>query len=328
MLNRRQWLASASAGLAAASAGVLPRAYAQIIKKPVRLIVGFPAGGGTDIATRILAEQLRGHYASTLLVENKPGASARLAAEFVKNAEPDGSTLMSTPEFVITLYPSSFKSLSYDPVRDFAAVAPVYRSMLCFNVGPGVPEAVKTLPQFVQWCKDNPAKANFATTSAGGTPHFVGVMLANEAKTKINAVHYRGGAPALQDLVGGHIAASVNPISEILAQAKGSVRMLAVTGSKRSPFLPDVPTMKESGYNVVLDTWFGLFAPAKTPAEIVQALNGQLLVLSRSKEMAETWAKTGAEPYHEPVARFAEMVKADIERWRVVVKDSGFVALE
>ena len=187
MLSRRDLLAAGTAGLVAAGSGLPRRAAAQTVKNPVRIIVGFPAGGGTDIASRILAERLRGVYASTILVENKPGASARLAAEFVKNAEPDGTTILSTPEFVITLYPSSFKSLSYDPVRDFVPIAPVYRSMLSFNVGPGVPDSVKTLTDFVQWCKDNPTKANFATTSAGGTPHFVGVMVANEAKTAINA---------------------------------------------------------------------------------------------------------------------------------------------
>jgi tripartite-type tricarboxylate transporter receptor subunit TctC len=327
MLTRRQLIA-ASAGFVAAGPGILSRAGAQTIKNPVRIIVGFPAGGGTDIASRILAERLRGTYASTIVVENKPGAGARLAAEFVKNVEPDGTTIMAAPEFVITLYPSSFKSLNYDPVRDFAPIAPIYRSMLCFNVGPGVPDSVKTLRDFVEWCKANPTKANFATTSAGGTPHFIGVMVANEAKTQINPVHYRGGAPALQDLVGGHIAASVNPLSEILSQAKGSIRMLAVTGSKRSPFLPDVPTIRESGYNVVLDTWFGIFAPAKTPPEIVQALNTQLLELSRSKDMADAWARVGAEPHHQTPAQFAETVKADVQRWAAVVKASGFVALE
>jgi tripartite-type tricarboxylate transporter receptor subunit TctC len=328
MLSRRDFVIAGATGVVAAGTGVLPRALAQTIKNPVRIIVGFPAGGGTDIASRLLAERLRGPYASTVVVENTRGASARLAAEFVKNAEPDGTTIMSAPEFVITLYPSSFKSLSYDPVRDFAHIAPVYRSMLCFNVGPGVPESVKTLKDFVGWCKENPSKANFATTSAGGTPHFIGVMVSQAAKTQINAVHYRGGAPALQDLVGGHIAASVNPVSEIMSQAKGAIRMLAVTGSKRSPFLPDVPTIRESGYDVVLDTWFGLFAPAKTPPEIIQALNAQLLEISRSKDMAEAWAKVGAEPHHQTPAQFTETVKKDIERWATVVKASGFVALE
>jgi tripartite-type tricarboxylate transporter receptor subunit TctC len=328
MLTRRRLIAASGAGLVAAATGLSPRANAQTIKKPARIVVGFPAGGGTDIASRILSERLRGSYSATILVENRPGAGSRLAAEHVKNAEPDGSTIMATPEFVITLYPSVFKSLNYDPVRDFAPVAPVYRSMLSFNVGPAVPESVKTLSDFVAWCKANPAKASFATTSAGGTPHFIGVMLANEAKTAINAVHYRGGAPALQDLIGGHIAASVNPVSEIMSQAKGALRMLAVTGSQRSAFLPDVPTMREQGYNVVLDTWFGIFAPAKTQPEVVQALNTQLLEISRSKDMAEQWAKVGSEPFHQTPTQLAETVKADIARWAAVVKASGFVALD
>ena len=136
-----------------------PRAGRRRSSKPVRIIVGFPAGGGTDMIARILAERLRGSYASAVLVENKPGASARLAAEFVKNAEPDGSVLLFTPDFTMTIYPHSFRALSYDPVRDFTPIAPVARSMLTYNVGPAVPESVKTLADFVAWCKANPAKA-------------------------------------------------------------------------------------------------------------------------------------------------------------------------
>jgi tripartite-type tricarboxylate transporter receptor subunit TctC len=310
--------------LVAAGAGLLPSARAQTIKKSVHIIVGFPAGGGTDIATRILAERLRGPYAATILVENKPGAGSRLAAEFVKNAEPDGATIMSTPEFVVTLYPSSFKSLSYDPVRDFAPIAPVYRSMLCFNVGPMVPDSVKTLSDFVQWCKANPTQANFATTSAGGTPHFIGVMLANEARTAINAVHYRGGAPALQDLVGGHIAASVNPVSEIMSQAKGAIRMLAVTGSKRSPFLPDVPTIAESGYpGFEAVGWIGIAAPAKTPAPILDRLNAEIVRIISSPEMKERLATLAFTPVGDTREQFARFIKAEIAKWGKAVRESG-----
>ena len=151
---------------------------------------------------------------STVLVENKPGASARIAVEYVKNAEPDGSVMLFTPDFPMTLYPHSFKSLSYDPLTDFTPVGPATTSMLSYNVGPAVPASVKSLGDYVQWCKANPDKAGYGTTSAGATPHFAGVMLSNEAKVPINPVHYRGGAPALQDVVGGHIPTSVNPTSE------------------------------------------------------------------------------------------------------------------
>src|ERR1700752_2846472 len=165
MLTRRHVLAASAAGFAATS--FLPRAFAQAVQKPVRIIVGFPAGGGTDVIARILAERLRGPYAAAVLVENKPGAAARVAVEYVKNAEPDGSTMLFTPDFPITVYPHSFRSLNYDPLRDFTPVSPASKSILTYNVGPAVPDSVKTLGDFVQWCKANPGKAAYATTSAG-----------------------------------------------------------------------------------------------------------------------------------------------------------------
>src|SRR5262249_56779985 len=178
-------------------------------------------------------------YAATVLVENKPGAAARIAVEYVKNAEPDGSGMLFTADFPITVYPHSFRSLGYDPLRDFTAVSPAAKSMLTYNIGPAVPESVKTLADFVEWCKANPGKASYATTAPGGTPHFVGMMVANAGGVAMTPVHYRGGAPALQDLLGGHVPAGVNPISENppLAQS-GTVRILAVTGSRRASLPP------------------------------------------------------------------------------------------
>src|SRR5215468_7545515 len=241
MHTRRTVLVSSAALL---SAGLMPHARAEVLKKSVQIIVGFPAGGGTDVIARILAERLRGAYSSAVIVENKPGAAARISVEYVKNADPDGSVMLFTPDFPITVYPHSFRSLSYDPLRDLIGVAPTTKSMLTYNVGPAVPESVKTLAEFAQWCKANPGKASYATTAAGGTPHFVGMMLANAAGVVMTPVHYRGGAPALQDLLGGHVPAGINPISESLPFAKsGTLRILAVTGSQRSPYLPDVPTM-------------------------------------------------------------------------------------
>jgi tripartite-type tricarboxylate transporter receptor subunit TctC len=325
MLTRRHVLAASAAGFAATS--FLPRAFAQTVQKPVRIIVGFPAGGGTDVIARILAERLRGPYAAAVLVENKPGAAARVAVEYVKNAEPDGSTMLFTPDFPITVYPHSFRSLNYDPLKDFTPVSPAARSMLTYNVGPGVPDNVKTLADFVRWCKGNPSKAIYATTAAGGTPHFVGMMLASAAGIAMNPVHYRGGAPALQDLIGGHVPAAVNPISESMTQAKaGTIRILAVTGSQRSSFLPDVPTMREAGYDVVVESWLGAFLPARTPAEIVNALSAAIADAAKSPQMSESLAKFGNTPAFQTPADFAATVRADIARWAPVVKASGFVA--
>jgi tripartite-type tricarboxylate transporter receptor subunit TctC len=331
MLTRRHLITASTAGLVSAATGFLPRALAQgttpAINKPVRVIVGFPAGGGTDVIARILADRLRGPYASTVLVENKPGAAARLAVEFVKNSEPDGSTMLFTPDFPITVYPHSFRSLNYDSLRDFTPVSPAAKSMLTYNVGPAVPEGVKTVADFIQWCKANPAKAAYGTTAAGGTPHFVGLMLANEAGVPMSAVHYRGGAPALQDLIGGHVPASVNPISESMTQAKaGTIRILAVTGAKRSSFLPDVPTMTEAGFNVVVESWLGGFVPSKTPPEIVNALGAAIREAVQSPQMIENLSKVGNEPWFMTPADFAAKVKADVARWGPVVKASGFVA--
>jgi tripartite-type tricarboxylate transporter receptor subunit TctC len=327
MLTRRRALAASAAGFACAGTGLLPRARAQAIKKPVHIIVGFPAGGGTDVIARILADRLRGPYASTVLVENKPGAAARIAVEYVKNAEADGSVMLFTPDFPITVYPHSFRSLNYDSLRDFTPVAPAAKSMLTYNVGPAVPEGVKTLAEFVAWCKANPGKASYGTTAAGGTPHFVGMMLASAAGVAMTPVHYRGGAPALQDLIGGHVPASVNPVSESMTQAKaGTIRILAVTGSRRSPFLPDVPTMVEAGYNVVVESWLGVFVPSKTPAEVVDALGAAIGEAVKSPAMIENLAKVGNEPRFQTPAEFAATVKADVARWGPVVKASGFIA--
>jgi tripartite-type tricarboxylate transporter receptor subunit TctC len=301
--------------------------HAQTLKRPAHIVVGFPAGGGTDIIARILADRLRGTYAPSVLVENKPGAAARVAAEFVKNAEPDGSVMLFTPDFPMTLYPHSFRSLNYDPLRDFIPVTPAAKSMLTYNVGPAVPASVRTLADFVQWAKANPDKATFATTAAGGTPHFVGMMLANAAGVTITPVHYRGGAPALQDLLGGHVPASVNPVSESMVHARsGALRILAVTGAKRSPFVPDVPTMREQGFDVVAETWLGLFVPARTPPEIVTALASAVADAVKSEAAVDSLAKAGNEPTLQPPEAFAATVRADIARWGPVVKASGFVA--
>jgi tripartite-type tricarboxylate transporter receptor subunit TctC len=327
MLTRRHLLTASTAGLLSSGAGFVPRAFAQATKKPAHVTVGFPAGGGTDVIARILADGLRGPYASTVLVENKPGAAARIAVEYVKNAEPDGSVMLFTPDFPMTVYPHSFRSLSYDPLRDFIAVSPAAKSMLTYNVGPAVSESVKTLAEFAQWCKANPGKASYATTAAGGTPHFVGMMFANAAGVAMTPVHYRGGAAALQDLLGGHVPASVNPISESLPFAKsGTLRILAVTGSRRSSFLPDVPTMTESGYNVVVESWLGVFVPAKTPTGIVEALSAAIADAAKSSHMIENLAKVGNTTAFQTPAQFGATVKADLARWAPIVKASGFVA--
>jgi tripartite-type tricarboxylate transporter receptor subunit TctC len=321
MLTRRAVLATS------ALVGLARPVRAQLLNKTVRIIVGFPAGGATDILARILAGALRGSYAASVIVENKPGGAARVAVDYVKNAEPNGSEFLLTPDFPITVYPHSFRALSYDPLRDLVPVAPAARSTLTFVIGPAVPDQVKSLADFIAWCKADPAQASFATTSAGSTTHFVGMMLAGASGTKLTPVHYRGGAPALQDLLGGHVPASVNPIGETLPfAASGKLRILAVTSAERSRFLPDVPTMREAGYDVAFDSWIGAFAPARTPPAAVRRLNAAIGEAIRSPAMIEGLAKMGNEPKFQLPEEFAATVKADLVRWGPVVKASGFVA--
>src|SRR5215468_9791452 len=155
MLTRRTFLAA----LVVAPLGDAARARAQTLKKTVHIVVGFPAGGATDLIARILADRLRGRYAASVIVENKPGGAARVAVDYIKNAEPDGSEFLFTPDFPITLYPHSFRSLGYDPLRDLVPVAPASRSTLTFVIGPAVSERVISFAEFVAWCKANPDKA-------------------------------------------------------------------------------------------------------------------------------------------------------------------------
>ena len=163
----------------------------------------FPPGGGTDVLARIFADRLRSQYPNGVVVDNRVGASGRLGVEAVKSAEPDGMTLLFVPDFLLTVYPHSFRKLGYGPLRDFVPVSIVARSGLALSAGPGLPESIRTVNDYVNWAKANPKQAFYATTFAGGTPHFVGVMLARSSGVTLTPVHYKGGAPAIQDLLGG-----------------------------------------------------------------------------------------------------------------------------
>lgn len=325
MSSRRRFLAL-SAGLVAG--GIAPRAFAQPAGKVVRVIVPFPAGGGTDVLARLVAEKLRGTYAPSVIVENRPGAAGRIAIDYVKAGDADGSLMVFIPDFLMTVYPHSYRKLSYDPLRDFVPVAVVGKSQLALCAGPGLPDNIRTVGDFVQWCRANPAKATYATTSAGATPHFVGVMLARAANLDITAVHYKGGAPALQDLLGGQVPVSVNPVGEILPYARaGKIRVLATTGPSRSRFLPDAPNMVESGYrDIVVEAWLGFFAPAKTPAATVARLSAAIGEAVKADEVTQSFLKFGNEVAYVAPAAFATLLREDIARWGPIVKASGFTA--
>lgn len=331
MATRRRFLAgSAAAATATTALVIMPRAFGQAGGKPLRIIVSFPAGGATDVIARLIADKLRGTYAAAALVENRVGASGRIGVEAVKNAEPDGSTILFTPDFLMTVYPHSFKKLAYDPVGDFTPVGIVSRSMLALSAGPALPANVRTIPEFVEWCKNNPTKASFATTSPGGTPHFVGVMLGRAAGIELQAVHYKGGAPALQDLLGGQIPVSVNPVGEILPFVRaGKIRVLATTGNQRSRFLPDTQTFVEAGYkDIVVEAWLGFLAPGKTPAATITKLADAIADALKAPDIASSFEKFAVEMSPSTPIMHGMTLRSDIDRWGPIVRASGFTAEE
>jgi tripartite-type tricarboxylate transporter receptor subunit TctC len=328
MYSRRQFLGTVAAGLASGAAAFSLRVFAQESVKQVSITVAFPAGGATDILARLIADGLRRNYAPTVVVENRPGAGGRIGTEYVKNGKNDGSVLLFTPAFPLLIFPQVYKNLPYDTLRDFVPVGIGARGgALALSIGPAVPAGVKTVADFIQWCKENPRRAVFGAPSGSGQ-HFAGAMFARAAGIMLDLVPYKGGAPQIQDLLGGHIPASVNPVAEALPHAQGGkLRVLATTGSKRSPSLPDVPTMLELGYkDVLFQDWLGMFAPARTPFAIVTRLNAAMADVMKSDQSVEGLAKLGMEAEIVTAERFAEMVRADYERYRAIVQTTGFTA--
>jgi len=332
MTSRRQFVTHLAA--AAAVPGTLwhSAAAAQAASAPplkqLTIVVAFPAGGATDAVARVIGEQaLRGNYAENVIVENRAGAGGRVGTEYVKNRPADGSFMLYTPTFPISIFPHIYKKMPYDSLADFVPVAASARGGLGLAVGPAVPASVVTLADFVAWCKANPSKANFGTAS-GSSQHFAGAMFARAAGIDLRLVPYKGGAPAVVDLLGGHVSSTVSPLPEIVPHAAdGKLRILAFTGAKRSRFLPNVPTMAEAGYrDVVFQDWSGFLAPAKTPPELVARANAAISAYTRSEKGADALAKLGTEADAQGVAEFNATVKASWERYRGVVATTGFTA--
>ena len=245
--TRRQLLrASGAAGLLAAlGAG---RASAQALDV-VKIITGFPPGGTSDTLCRRVAEGLKGgSYAKVAVVENKAGAGGQIAVQSMKGAPIDGSVILQTPASMLMIYPHIYKKLAYDPFVDVTAITMACTFDFAWAVGPAVPATVKTVPDFLAWCKANPTMANFGSPAAGSVPHFIGVLLGQSAGIELKHIAYRGTQPAIQDLVAGQVQAVSGPVGEFLQQAAaGKVRILGVSGKERSRFAPDVPTYIEQG---------------------------------------------------------------------------------
>lgn len=328
-MQRREFMAVTSA-MALTPLAMPGTAGAVVTSKPSKFVVGFAAGGGTDTIARMVAEAIRSDYPGGLIVENKPGAASRIAVETVKGAEPDGSTLLMTPDFSLTVYPHSFRKLGYDPLTDLVPIAPVALAGIALCAGPLVPASVKNPSEYLEWCRANPAMASFGSPGAGSSFHFAGLMLAKAKGVQLNHVAYKGGAPAIQDVVGGQIPANICAVGEALQFIKaGRMRVLGTFGTERDRFAPDAPTMVESGFkDVVAQAWVGVLAPAKTPMDVVQKVAASLNKATSGDVLTERLAGYGMRPLTMTQPKFAALLREDIERWRPVVKESGFTADE
>jgi len=323
MLSRRRFVAAAAG--AGASIAAPRRAHSQVVGKLTRIIVGFAPGGSSDVTARLLVDQMRG-YASTIIIDNRPGAGGRIAVEVAKAGTPDGSVLLLSPASMIVLYPHLYKPLGYDPVQDLIAVTTVCAFPFVLSVGPLVPRDVRTLADFIQWCKANPKLASYGTSGAGSMLHFAGMMLARAANFDFTHVPYKGASPALQDLLGGQVASTVGVLGIALPHIQaGNLRALAMTGATRSSFLPDVPTLTEAGFpGLEITEWQGLFVPAKTPPPVVHALNRSVRDALDTAEVKAGLIKLSFEAGGTSPEQFADIVRADIARWEPIVKASGF----
>ena len=326
--HRRDLLKVSGAAAVLASLGLAGRADAQAALDTLRVLVGFPPGGSTDTLSRRVAENLRGSYARTTIVENKAGAGGQIAVQSMKGAATDGSVLLMTPASMLMIYPHIYKKLAYDAFADVTAVSLACTFDFGFCAGPAVPDSVKTVPEFLAWAKANPDKANFGSPAAGSVPHFIGVLLGRSAGIELKHVGYRGTQAAIQDMIGGQIQTVSGPLGEFTQHVNaGKCRFLGVSGTQRSRFAPNVPTFTEQGLkDMAFSEWFGFFAPGGTPAPVVHRANAALRTALAAKDVIDGLAVMGLESKSSTPEELATLLKTSHDRWGPIVKQIGFTA--
>lgn len=309
--------------MAAPLAWTVPSIRAQ--GGPVRVFVGFPAGGLPDAVARSVAPAVGALMGSPAVVENRPGANGRLAAQAVKNAAPDGRTLFVCPASAMVHLPHVYRDLGYDPFADFVPVAQLVENAFAFAISGKLPP--KNLAEWAAWCRDHPAQATFGSPGQGSSPHFMGVTLARGIGATMNHVPYRGNNFALTDVSGGHISGMVSTTGQLLAPHKaGQLRILGVTSPKRLPELPDVPTFAEQGVPTLTlteGTW--VFAPARTAAPLVERLSEAVLGVLKNRDVA-TALETQADVAPLGATALAARLRKDFDERGAGIKAAGFTA--
>ena len=290
--------------------------------KAVRLVVPFAAGGSTDVIARILAPRLGEAWGQQVIVDNRPGGNTTIGTEIVARAAPDGHTLLVTPA-PFTVVPSVMTKLPYDPAKDFEPILLINTTPMGLVVHPGVP--AKNLGELIALAKKRPGQMNFGSSGNGGVPHLSGELLNTMAGLKILHVPYKGNAPALADLVGGHVDMAFNGLTSVIPLIRSKrVRVLGVTSLARTAALPEVPTFDEQGlkgFQAV--AWNGLSAPARTPKEAIARIQDTTSRIVRSPELAEQLKRDGSDPVGSTTAEFQNHLRDEVVKWKRVLDRAG-----
>jgi tripartite-type tricarboxylate transporter receptor subunit TctC len=319
-VTRRQALR----GLAMGSAAVwCAPAFAQDYpSRPLRLVVPFPAGGAIDVVARLLAEPMARHLNQTIVIENAAGAGGNIGAGLVARSAPDGYTLLAGLNSVFTLNPHLYTNMAFDPLSDLAPVTQTVSAHLALVVNPQLP--VQSFSEFIAYAKAHPGKINFSSNGNGSAGHITGEMLKRAAGIDMVHVAYRGAAPALNDVIAGHVQATFDPLVTALPQIQAAtVRPLAVASLKRIATLPDVPAIAETFAGFDTSGWQGLFVRAGTPAGIVSKLHAAAVAALGTDAVRERLRAFQFDPVGNTPADFSASIKVEHERWGKVIKDAG-----
>lgn len=320
-MDRRSLLAGAAAIMAAP-------AVAQtrwVPDKPVRVVVPFAAGGSTDVTARLVATALADRLGQPFVIDNRPGAGGNVAAEHVARSAPDGYTLFMATSGILAANQALYRSLPFDAVRDFAPITQVAFVPNILVVNPGVP--ANTLAELVALARARPGQINYGSAGSGTSQHIAGALFAARANLELQHVPYRGGAPAVTDLVAGRIQMIFSPLVEVIAQVRANqLRPLAITTANRSALLPEIPTVAETvpGFEVAL--WNSLLAPAGTPPAAVARIAEESAAALRTPELRARLAEQGSEPVGSTPDQFAAFIRTEIPKWTEMVRLSGATA--
>lgn len=309
------------AALAAAALGLTALPAGAQDKPPLRILVGFPPGGSADVLARLIAEAIRDDFAS-VTVENRPGAGGRIALAAVKNARPDGQTVIILPSGPMVLFPHVYRKLDYDAVKDFTPVSLLAHFQ--FGVVAGPASGARTVADMLAKAKADPKTATYGSPGLGTLPHFMGVLMEQSTGVAFTHVPFQGGAPANTALVGGHIGYKFDVVSETAELHRGGkVRIIAVTGPHRDPQVPDVPTLKEAGVDMEATAWFAMYGPAGLPADALARLERAVSAAVKKPAMREKLVSLGYQAVGSSSGELAAAQRADLARWEKPIKATG-----